>query len=285
MSRSIGIMITIVWLACMAALIQRDVMPFWRAQDPPSQQIPDGNFQVGMTNSAGRRVGTTWVTTIHTRESSVVHSTTRLDLKELSSLLPFAGDLFMSTELTFSPAGKMDNFAFRLESPALSARVTGTRYDREFACIAQIGSITQTMALDGEVSKYLGDSLRPFTHLKGLHVGQSWRLRLIDPLALLQGSGAQFTTKLVKVTAREPIDHLGSKIESFRIETDGTVAWADDAGRVLRQEVHVPLLGRWVITDEPYDDRAKQNARRAMMNLREEQVIDRSHKNPTKGME
>ncbi|MBK8269008.1 MAG: hypothetical protein IPK83_12165 [Planctomycetes bacterium] len=174
--------------------------------------------------------------------------------------------------MNYDSKAQLESFNFKLEIAGLSARVTGTRYDTEFACIAQVGDMTQTMALDGEVSRYLGDSLRPFTHLKGLRIGQTWRLRLIDPIALLRGSSVEFTTRLVKVVARETIEHGGEKVDCFRIETDGAVAWSNDAGQVLRQEVQVPLLGRWVITDEPFDDAKRLKAKKSMMTLRESRV-------------
>ncbi|HWL95687.1 MAG TPA: hypothetical protein VNT79_19375 [Phycisphaerae bacterium] len=257
----------------MTALVQRDVLPYWRAQEPPAHQIPDGSFQVGITNAAGMRVGTTWVSAVRMADLVTVHSTTRLDLQGISNLMPFAGDLFLDADLSYDPQGRLDGFVFRMETSAVAARIKGTRYDSEFACIAQIGKVTQTMAMDAELSRYLGDSFRPFTHLENLHVGQTWRLRLIEPLAMLRGA-MEFSTRLVKVERRETIRHAGKDVSCFRIETEGTVAWADDTGRVLRQEVQVPMLGKWTLEDEAYNDRDRLAAKKAMMNLREERHAD-----------
>ena len=63
----------------------------------------------------------------------------------------------------------------------------------------------------------------------------------------------------MRVTAREAIEHHGEDVECFRIETEQTVAWADDDGHIIRQEVTIPLLGRWTMIDEPYDDRARRS--------------------------
>jgi len=87
---------------------------------------------------------------------------------------------------------------------------------------------------------HLAETLRPFTHLKNLHVGQRWRLRLLDPIPLLQSGNMDLQISLVTVTGREPIDHGGRRIECFRVETEGAVAWVDDTGRVLRQEFKSP---------------------------------------------
>lgn len=284
MSRTIGIIITAVWLACMGALIQRDVWPYWQAQDPPERQIPDGAHQVGILNSDGRRVGTTWVRTIRMAGNVTVQSLTQLEVGEISNLLPMAGSLFLDSELSYSDESVLDGFEFRMESAVLSARVKGTRFEGEFACIAEIGGMKQSMALDTALSRFLGDSLRPFTHLEGIQVGQSWRLRLLDPISMLRGSGMEFRTQLVRVTARETITHRGGAVSCFRIETDGAIAWADERGRVLRQEVQVPLLGKWVIEDEPYNNRSRLNARKAMMTLREQRVSTRSDQADNRAM-
>ncbi len=284
MSRTIGIIITTIWLACMGALIQRDIWPYWQAQDPPERQIPDGAHQVGIFNGDGRRVGTTWVRTIRMSGNVTVQSLTQLEIGELSNLLPMAGSLFLDSELSYTDGSVLDGFEFRMESAVLSARVKGTRFDREFACIAEIGGVKQSMPLDTAQSRFLGDSLRPFTHIEGIEVGQSWRLRLLDPLSMLRGSGMDFRTQLVRVTARETIAHRGAEVSCYRIETEGAIAWADERGRVLRQEVQVPLLGKWVIEDEPYSDRSRLDARKAMMALREQRVSTRSGRTEDRDM-
>lgn len=274
MTRAIGIFITLVWLGSMAALFQRDIVPYWRAQDPPAQQVPDGSYQVAMTNGSDRRLGTTWITTFRTATNVNVHSLTQLDLGAISSALPIAGPLFVESDLSYDGNQHLEEFLFRLETAFVAARVRGVRFGQQFACEAQIGAIKQSMAIDAELSRYLGDSLRPFTHLQGLKIGQAWRLRLLDPMALLSHSSVEFTTKLVRVTARESIEHDGKPVECFRIETEGTVAWATDSGRVIVQEVQVPLLGKWMLTDERYNDRARLEAKRDLMQLRESRNLE-----------
>lgn len=268
MNRSVGAIITLTWLLCMAALIQRDVLPFWRAQDPPEGVIPPGDFQVAILDESGGRVGTTWVRTTRLSTYTTVYSTTRLSLGALSRMLPIAGEMFLDTELTYGEDETLNEFTFRLDTAPLGVRVEGVRYGEEYACTARIGSVVRTMSFDGELSKYLGNSLRPFTHLQGLAEGQTWRLRLIDPLALIQGESLEFTMQLVTVTRRETIQHQGEAVTCFRIETDGATAWADDSGRVLKQEVHIPFLGTWILLDEPFDAQAQKHARQAIQTMR-----------------
>ncbi len=58
---------------------------------------------------------------------------------------------------------------------------------------------------------------------------------------------------LVRVTGTESIEHNGRVVEAFRVEADRAVAWVTSDGRVLRQEVDLPLLGRLTLIDEPFD--------------------------------
>lgn len=263
--RILGILITIVWIVMLTALVQRDVMPFWRAQDPPSAAVPPGDYQVAIVHENGRRLGTSWVTTLRLAETTTVHGMTVIDL---TGILPVVSRLRLESTLSYDKNDALDEFQFRLDTDVASAKIAGERYDTEFACIAEIGPHKRQMSLDARLSSYLSDSMRPFTHLGGLTVGQSWRLRVLDPMALIRGEEPRFNVQLVRVTKRETIEHRGEKIECFRIETERTTAWADDTGRVLRQEVVIPFLGTWNMLDEPFDSEARQAARQAIYELR-----------------
>ncbi len=239
----------------MTLLIQRDVVPFWAAQEPPSPLTPVGQYQVAITNDAGLRIGTNWVTTIRTGQIHRVSGLTHFDAHRLAGPMPIAGDLFLKSELEYLDDGRLEQFLFRLYANGVEARIKGERFVSDYACIVTIGSIEKTIKLDGMLSQYLGESLRPFTHLPDLHIGQSWRIRLLDPFSIFQDDQLSFTTQVAKVVGRETIVHSGEKVDCFRIETDGSVAWADQSGRVLEQEVEVPLLGKFHLKDEPFDNR------------------------------
>src|SRR5437868_5236229 len=101
MNRILGVIVTLVWLVAMTALVQRDVLPFWQAQAAPRQLLPEGRYQVAITNSTGRRVGTTWITATPTSPVSTIHSITVLEPAKISGLLPASGPLLIDTDLTF----------------------------------------------------------------------------------------------------------------------------------------------------------------------------------------
>lgn len=252
----------------MVLLVRRDVVPFWSAQEAPSGVTPSASFQVAIRNSAGTRVGTTWVITTPTEGITTVRSQTLIDLRVVSALLPFDGPLLIVTTLTYHPADLLQDFKIRLDGAPVAVALRGERCGADFACTTTFGTAKKTVVLDGRLSQCLAETLRPFTHLRDLHFGQTWRIRLLDPLSLLQGQAPELKTQLVRVTARETISHDGQSVECFRIETEGTVAWANDQGRVLRQEVQIPLVGTWTLTDEPFDQETRHAAVQWIESLR-----------------
>ena len=254
MNRSFGVVITLVWLVAMTALVRRDVLPYWTAQAAPNQLTQAGRYQCKIANGAGKRIGTTWVSTTPGPQLVTVQSTTELDFAAMGSYLPARGKLLLDTDLTYEPDGKLFRFAFFLHGAGMPISVLGERLGHDYACTAKIGETTTIIPLDWRLSEGLGEMLRPFTHLEGLSVGHRWRLRLLDPFAVIKGGAIEFKTQLVTVTAKETIEVRNKGVECYRIETDGTTAWADESGRVVRQEVLIPILGKWVLTDEEFDE-------------------------------
>ncbi|MBN2563883.1 MAG: hypothetical protein JXQ75_23455 [Phycisphaerae bacterium] len=266
MNRVFGAVVIVAWVVAMTALIRRDVVPFWTAREVPSQIVTEGAFQAAIYNGSGVRFGTSWVTTTPTPNITTIRSTTILDLRAIANMLPVQEPMIFDTKLVYRPDGVLDQFRFQLEGARMPIQVVGERCGPDFACTTSFGRDEKRVSLDGRLSECLAETLRPFCHLKDLHVGQRWRIRLLDPFSLLCGQSPKLKMQLVTVTRREAIDHQGGEVACYRIETDGTVAWADDSGRVLRQEVQIPLLGRLVLMDEPFDRDARLTAVASVMN-------------------
>jgi len=258
-NRIAGLSITAIWLVLMAMLLTRDVIPYWYAQEPPADRIPRAKHQVAIFNAAGDRVGTSWVRTVSTGDFKTVLGSTVIDMQRVSNILPVRGRLRLESNLTYDSEDELDDFLFMMDAGGMIAKVHGERYNEEFACLAEFGQFKRQLALDARMSSFISDGMRPFTHLSGLEVGHTWRLNLLEPMALLTEREVRFRVQLVRVTARETIEHHGEEVECFRIETDQTVAWADDDGRIIRQEVTIPLLGKWTMIDELYDDDARRS--------------------------
>lgn len=258
MNRTVGIVVTVVWLIAMTMVVRRDVVPFWAAQEPPAQSNEDAQFQYAIANDAGRRIGTSWFTITGGPQLTTVRSITALDLHGMTGMAAGLRKMVLDTDLIYETGGMLDHFQFVMHGAGLPVMVRGERYGEDFACTAQIGEMSTTFPLDGRLSTGLSETLRPFTRLENIHVGQTWRIKMLDPLATLRGGTAEFTTHLVRVTRRETIRHKGDSLSCFRIEMKDALAWADEAGHVLKQEVQVPFLGRWVITDETFEEPSLQ---------------------------
>lgn len=260
MNRIIGIILATVWLICMAALVQRDVLPFWTAQDPPARSFPGGRYQCNIAAGGGRPIGSAWISVTNGPQLTTVESITILDIGRLTTFFKGMNRLAVQTEMTYEHDGALNMFKISLIGAGVPIEIAAERYVHDFSCIAQIGDTRSSLLLDGRMYERLSESLRPFTHLAGLHVGQTWRIQLLDPLGLLKGDSFPFQEQLVRVTRRETIHHHDHEVDCFRVESSGAVAWADDTGKVLRQELSVPLLGKIVLTDEPYNRAAHDAA-------------------------
>lgn len=254
MNRILGMVIVGVWLVAMAALVRRDVLPYWLADEAPPTFAANAQYQYAIHNTAKKRIGTSWVTSVVGPQLTTVRSTTRFDLRGLAGILPHEGTVYLDTDLTYAAGSVLEEFRFTLSGAGVPIQILGERYGNDYACTAEIGETRTTLPLDTRQSEALGELLRPFTHLENLHVGRTWRMRLFDPFALIKSGSVEFTTQLVTVTARETIVHQGRSVDCYRIEMPDAAAWADDQGRVLRQEVRLPLLGRWTISLEPFDE-------------------------------
>ena len=82
---------------------------------------------------------------------------------------------------------------------------------------------------------------------------KSERVTLTGRLASVTRRAGQFNVVLVRVTAKETIQHQSQAVECFRVEAPQLVAFVTSDGQVLRQEIEVPMFGRFVILSEPFD--------------------------------
>jgi hypothetical protein len=82
-------------------------------------------------------------------------------------------------------------------------------------------------------------------------------------LPSLGGGGVDLEGVLIEVTGKETIIHRGQPVEAFVVEGGGATAWAAPDGRVLLQQVTLPLLGKLLLRDEEYIEGARLDAVRA----------------------
>ncbi|NLX22115.1 MAG: hypothetical protein GXY55_10695 [Phycisphaerae bacterium] len=272
MYRLLTVAVILLWLGAMSALFVRDVWPSWSAQDAPPMRAEDladllrrqeqyGLFKVTRESEPAVRVGTAWAHLHPAGDGSAIRSTV------LVHGLPMAPPLRIETETVFDDHGGLDSFWLRvLGIPMTRVFVRGERHGIYFPCEIHLGPIHRQANLEMSASRLIGDSLRPFSVLPTLQVGQSWRMQLLDPLAAALARKVQFRSLVARVTGKETIEHRGEQVECFVVETapQQVKAWVNSHGQVLLQEVEMPGLGRLLVREEPYDEGLRAQARRTV---------------------
>ena len=57
----------------------------------------------------------------------------------------------------------------------------------------------------------------------------------------------------------EQIEHAGAMVQAFVLQAEKLQAWVTPEGRVIRQELELPLFGTLTLVDEPYDAEARRD--------------------------
>jgi hypothetical protein len=269
LNRWIGITITLLMLLANAAIFCRDVLPRWQVQDPPPNPaflLAPGQkeyVQVRIVDEAGREIGTSW--TLGTRSGLAGFVTVKTTTILNPLCLPGAittPRVRVETAVTYRDNdAAIDELDFKIFGLGIPVVLHGEAMPSgEFPFTWQIGEYRDKAVLDSRVPVALGDVIRPFDRLPNLYVGRTWQLDLLDPLSQvlpqLKQTGLGLEPVLVQVTRTETIMHGEEPIDAFVVEGGGATAWVAPDGRVLRQEVVVPLLGKLVLLDQPYDEAA-----------------------------
>ena len=252
------------WLAAMTALIRRDVWPAWTAQDAPSIDAgrlgPRASEKYVIRDADDHPIGTAW-----SEVRCELDGNTTIEGTIVVEGLTLIPPVRIESVTGFDRAGELDNFHLDVYGvPMTVISVHGERRGIYFPCELQIGVIRRQANLDMAASRMIGESLRPFTVLPKLHVGQSWRMQILDPLSAIQRKQPDFKSVVAQVTGRETIEtETRDRVECFVVEIrdQQTKAWVADDGRVLRQEVAVPGLRKLTLTAQEFDEDSRKQAR------------------------
>jgi hypothetical protein len=226
MKRLFDITVIAIWVASLAGLVWHDLWPAWTAGTAPLV-VPDGGIdkpvQMQFVIDAGRwgRIGRSWAEFGPVRRTVRIESTVNYDTQDRLD--------------------QMKIWVYGL--PISPVQIEAQSYGEDFPCRIRIGEQQHDFTLRQEMATAFGEVLRPFVYLKGLKVGQTWRIASINPLGSLWGEDPTPTPIVARVVRRETIEHLGRRVECFRVEAQDAVAWVDDDGRVLLQQVRAPMLG------------------------------------------
>jgi hypothetical protein len=266
LNRWVGIIAFFLMCAANGALFLNELWPRFIASEPPRQRFlelkdeQERGCQVGIYNAADELVGQSW--TRATRSGSIYFVNTTTVLRTMT--LPHGVEtpaLTITGRFTYLEDGMLDDLGFEVRGLPMRIRMEGQYFPPDtFACDWRLGEQHGRVLLEAEDMRVLGDVIRPFQEMPRLVVGQTWRMSVFNPLAkLLPGlddAALAGEALLARVTGEETISHRGEIIETLVVETQGVKAWVANDGRVLRQELNVPVLGRLVVLDEPFDELA-----------------------------
>lgn len=263
LNRWLGILLFALMAGANVALFMHDVLPRWSAGSPPTPQVVTlrpGEIrwvQTGIFDSRNRNIGRSW-TRVHRGPTVSTHEVyTYLDRVLLpGTTLP---PIHVQMKLTYQKNQELvDDLRLHLFGLPFVVQLEGGLVSSEFPIVWKFGEQRGQFILDAEATRALGDALRPFERLPNLEVGQAWRMELLNPLSgLIPGvrdAGIDVSGVLVRVTRKETIEWSGQQVEALRVEAPNSVGWVAPDGRVLRQEVDLPLLGKVVIVDEPFNE-------------------------------
>ncbi len=257
-----GFGVIVFWAASMAWVVWHDVWPGLTAGDPPrmarAEVAANGpvSYQSGIFNKYGHRIGTAW-STYH----PIGDTARREDVVYVES---FAGIPPTLLEITsgFTTDGKLDEFRLEVLGQDVPIEVQGERFGSMYGFNLRVGTVQERIRLDAKAASLIGDVFRPFASLPGLKAGQSWRMQVLNPISIITGLGDRFVPMLVRVTRREAVTTTeGAILDCLVVEAPNATAWVGDDGRVIIQQVELPVGGTLTIRDEPYDDAAKAAAR------------------------
>lgn len=256
--------------------------------------------QVAIYDSQGRPLGRSWTRSqrggeiVTTSQTTLLepltlptgHTTPRIRIEtELTFLLPGYGTGGIATQPfgeSRAPAAagpgdkdaprpanrdpRLDSLDFRVIGLGFPVELRGSVLPSDdFPCTWRAGPHTGQFSLDSFVPRAVGDVIRPFDRLHDLYVGRTWRVKLLDPLAVLfhddASAAPELDSELVRVVGVERLALVTGSVEAFVVQSANATAWVAADGTVLRTEVVVPLLGRLVLLDEPYDEAAWREAR------------------------
>lgn len=261
MRRLFDLTIVAIWLCSLAALVWHDVWPTWTAGAPPIQ-VPPGEvdkpirMQFAIDAKRWGHIGQSWAEFWRMNSGAMARSTTVLEAGPLRK--PIRVDSYVG----FGDKDRLDEMKVWVYGLPAKVEVEAASYGEDFPCIIRVGDQRHEFTLRQEMASAFAEVFRPFVYLKGLHVGQTWRIASINPLGSLWGEDPAPQPVVARVVSREEIEHLGRKVDCFRVETQGAAAWVDDEGRVLLQEVDLPMLGKVSIRLlDDFDQEALRKAR------------------------
>jgi hypothetical protein len=270
-SRLMSLGILIYWSIAAFCLLTWDVIPELTVGDPPDLRAIAlaGNpskpvrWSVQVIDNARspderRQVGEA-VTQSSRRPDGWFELTSRVDLDAggLLRATPFStrASMKLSVESLYrvDPSGNLNSFELDVKSRESSEALLTVRGQVKGTTLhivpkGPVPILNQPLDLHYEPRAVVHDMLGPLDRLPGLHVGQKWESRVINPF-----SGQVDVTRAV-VARRSLINWDGNPVNTFEVVQQmgplPTRTWVGTDGVILRQELTFPFV-RLVLERRP----------------------------------
>jgi hypothetical protein len=223
----------------------------WTIQIVDDPRSPDVRRSVGDAVTASKRRPDGWVE---------LTSHVEIDAGGLLKGTPFVNrsNIRLQVESLYrvEPTGNLSSFDIRVnsrDSLAPVIKVTGQLDGTKMRVNSQgpVPILNQNLSFDYEPRSVVQDVLRPLDRLPGLHVGQRWESRVVNPFT------GQVDRVRVEVARRGLIHWEGNPVTTFEVvQHMGPLilkTWVRTDGVILRHEVPFPYV-RLVLERRPEED-------------------------------
>jgi hypothetical protein len=220
----------------------------WSIQIVDDPRFPEARRTVGEAVTRSSRRSDRWV-----------ELTSRVDL-DAGGLLkgtPFLtrtnARLGVESLYRVDPSGNLRSFDLQVNSRESSGALVKVKGElkagkMEIVSRGPVPLLNQTMSFDYEPRSVIQDMLGPIDRLPGLHVGQRWDSRVVNPFS------GQVERVKVEVKRRGLIHWEGNPVNTFEVvQNTGPLTmrtWVRTDGTILRHEVPFPFV-RLVLERRP----------------------------------
>jgi hypothetical protein len=220
----------------------------WAIQVMDDPRSPDARRTVGEAVTKSSRRGDRWVD---------LTSRVELDAGGLLKGTPFlaraSAHLEVASLYRVDPSGNLRSLELQVNSREASGeliKVRGELRGRKMEIVSRgpVPILNQTMSFEYEPRSVIQDMLGPIDRLPGLHTGQRWESRVINPFS------GQVERVKVEVKRRGLIHWEGNPVTTFEVvQHAGPLTmrtWVRTDGVILRHEVPFPFV-RLVLERRP----------------------------------
>jgi hypothetical protein len=272
-SRFVSLAILIYWSIAAFWLLTRDVLPElslgyapdlrsialagdsneparWRIQVIDDPKTPDIRRTIGAAITGSSRRSDGWFE---------LTSHVEFEAGGLLKGTPFGTSASFQLEIEslyrVDPSGNLQSFDMQVksqDSPGALVTVKGQLKGARMEIVSRgpVALLNKTISFPYEARSVVHDVLGPLDRLPGLHVGQRWETRVINPFS------GRVDQVRVEVKRRGVIKWEGSPVNTFEVEQQmaplSLRTWVKiDDGVILRQEVPFPFV-RLMLERQPH---------------------------------